>query len=238
MGNAPEQNAAAPDLIGCPMCDEVYVARQPHAGERAVCDHCGTVLIATREGAGLRILALSIAVLVLVVAASFHPFLSINAAGLGNKVSLLDVATSFRSGLLVLVSVATILLIVGLPALRVAALIYVIGPIELGRPPAPRAREVFRMAQALKPWSMTEVFSIGCAVALVKVSDLARLEFGPAFWMFAALSVIVVVSDRYLCSWSIWEAIETADQRRPAPPEFDPPESEPVSEPVTEGKHA
>lgn len=200
------------DLIGCPMCDEVYVAQTPKPGERAVCPRCKTVLIANREGAGLRILALSLAVLVLVTAATFFPFLSINAAGLGNKVSLLDVATSFRSGLLVLVSVATVLLIVGIPALRVSLLIYVILPLELGRPPARHARGAFRIAQEMKPWSMTEVFSIGCAVALVKVSDLAHLHFGPAFWMFVALSMIVVISDRYLCSWSIWQAIDGPQQ--------------------------
>lgn len=199
------------DLIGCPNCDEVYLARMPEAGGRAVCDHCSTVLISNREGAGLRILALSLAVLVLVVAATFHPFLSINASGLGNNVSLLDVATSFRSGLLVLVSVATVMLIVLVPAIRVTLLIYVIAPLELGRRPAPHARGAFRVALELKPWAMTEVFSIGCAVALVKVSGLARLEFGPAFWMFLALSVIIIASDRYLCNWSIWQAIEDAE---------------------------
>lgn len=209
--NTSAQAAPTDRLIGCPNCDEVYEEALPGEGERAVCERCGTVLIASREGAGLRIIALSVAVLVLVVAASFHPFLSINAAGIGNKVSLLDVATSFRSGLLVLVSVATVMLIVLIPAIRVALLIYVIAPLEMGRSPARHARGAFRLAQEMKPWAMTEVFSIGCAVALVKVSDLASLHFGPAFWMFVALSIIVVVSDRYLCSWSIWRAIEDAE---------------------------
>ena len=195
-------------LIGCPQCDAVYVVRRPDAGQDATCGRCGTVLISHREKAGLRILALSVAVFILVLAAAFFPFLSINASGLGNNVSLLDVATSFRSGILVLVSVATVMLIVALPALRVALLIYVIAPLEFGRPPLRHARAAFRFAQELKPWAMTEIFSIGCAVALVKVSALARLEFGPAFWMFVVLSVIVVISDRYLCNWSIWQAIE------------------------------
>lgn len=199
-------------LIGCPVCDELHRVRVPGARQRAVCRCCGTILIATREAAGLRILALSIAVAVLVIAATVFPFLSINAAGLGNRVSLLDVATSFRSGLLVLVSVATVLLIVLVPLMRVALLIYVIAPLELGRAPLRHARTAFRMAQELKPWAMTEVFSIGCAVALVKVADLARLEFGPAFWMFVVLSVLVVVSDRFLCSWSIWSALEQAER--------------------------
>ncbi|MBS0124978.1 paraquat-inducible protein A [Thetidibacter halocola] len=198
-------------LIGCPSCDAVYLARMPAPGERAVCERCGTVLISTRENAGLHILALSVAVLILVIAASFFPFLSINAAGMANRVSLWDVATSFRSGVLVLVSVSTVLLIVLVPLIRTALLVYVIGPIELGRPPLRHARDAFRIAQELKPWAMTEVFSIGCAVALVKVSSLAHLEFGAAFWMFTALSVIVIVADRYLCSWSIWRALEEAD---------------------------
>lgn len=205
------------DLIGCPGCDTVYRVGALRPGGRAVCGCCGRVLITGTRDAGRLILALSLAVLVLVLAASFHPFLSIGAAGIGNRVSLLDVATSFRSGLLVLVSVTTVLLIVGLPALRVALLIYVIAPMEFGHPPARYARPAFRVAQELKPWSMTEIFSIGCAVALVKVSDLARLDFGPAFWMFVALSVIVVFSDRLTCTWSIWSAIEAGerDRRRP-----------------------
>jgi paraquat-inducible protein A len=202
-------------LIGCPNCDEVYTVQRPSAGRRAVCGRCGTVLISHRKDAGLRILALSFAVLVLVIAATFFPFLSINASGFGNKVSLLDVATSFRSGLLVLVSLTTVMLIVALPAVRVGLLIYVIGPMEFGMRPGRHARGAFRLAQELKPWSMTEVFSIGCAVALVKISDLARLEFGAAFWMFVALSMIIVISDRYLCNWSIWQAIEEAERGEP-----------------------
>ena len=199
-------------LIGCPVCDELHQLSRPSEGRRALCRCCGTVLITTRERAGIQIVALSIAVLVLVISATIFPFLSINAAGLGNRVSLLDVATSFRSGLLVLVSVATVALIVLVPAMRVALLIYVIAPLELGRAPLAHARKAFRAAQALRPWAMTEVFSIGCAVALVKVSDLARLEFGPAFWMFVVLSLIVVASDRFLCSWSIWTTLEEAER--------------------------
>ena len=32
----------------------------------------------------------------------------------------------------------------------------------------------FRLAEALQPWSMAEIFVIGCAVALVKIADLAE----------------------------------------------------------------
>ena len=47
-----------------------------------------------------------------------------------------------------------------------------------------------------------------CAVALVKVADLAEIGFGTAFWMFAALVVIVLFDDSYLCTWSVWKSLE------------------------------
>jgi len=57
---------------------------------------------------------------------------------------------------------------------------------------------------SLKPWSMAEVFAIGCAVSLVKITDLAQVSLGQAFWMFTALVALVVTQDRFLCSWSVW----------------------------------
>ncbi|MAC78869.1 MAG: paraquat-inducible membrane protein A [Rhodobacteraceae bacterium] len=196
------------DLIACPSCDALYREQVPPKGGRAVCSRCGTVLIRPRANAGLRIIALTISVNILVTAAVFFPFLEIHAAGVGNKASILDIATSFRSGILVLVSVATVSMIVLIPLLRTLLLLYVLVPIVFDRPPAARARDAFRLSQRIKPWSMTEIFAIGCAVALVKISALARLDFGPAFWMFAVLVVIVVVNDAYMCTWSVWKSLE------------------------------
>jgi len=202
----------AEGLIACPTCDALYAERVPEHGARAVCARCHTVLIAPRPEAGLRIVALTLAVNILVTAAVFFPFLEIHAQGLGNSASLLDVATSFRSGLLVFVSVATVASIVLIPLLRTLLILYVLGPMVLNQPPRRHARGAFRLSQALRPWAMTEIFAIGCAVALVKVAGLAQLEFGPAFWMFTLLVVIVVINDTYMCTWSVWKALEDAER--------------------------
>ena len=86
--------------------------------------------------------------------------------------------------------------------------IYVLLPIVLDRPPARGATQAFRLSEALRPWSMAEIFAIGCAVALVKISDLADVAFGPAFWMFAALVLLVVAQDNFLCRWSVWNSLD------------------------------
>ncbi len=81
-------------------------------------------------------------------------------------------------------------------------------PLVADRPPANGARRAFRLAEDLRPWSMAEIFAIGCAVALVKVADLADVSFGPAFWMFSALVVLVVVQDTFMCRYSVWKSLE------------------------------
>jgi len=71
------------------------------------------------------------------------------------------------------------------------------------------ARQAFRLAEDLTPWSMAEVFAIGCAVALVKLSDMAEVSLGPAAWMFAVLMIIIVSTDVLMCRYCIWKSLGT-----------------------------
>jgi paraquat-inducible protein A len=117
------------------------------------------------------------------------------------------VATSFVGGPLVAVSVAVTAAIVVIPLLRAMLLIYTLGPVVFDRPPAAQATRAFRWAERLRPWSMAEIFAIGCAVSIVKIADLAQVSLGPAFWMFAGLVVVTVAQDTLVDRWSVWRSI-------------------------------
>ncbi|MGB7244219.1 MAG: paraquat-inducible protein A [Sulfitobacter sp.] len=196
------------DLIVCPQCDAAYRLKRPDKGERAVCRRCHKVLITPRRNAGLQIIAVCLAIVILIIAAAVFPFLTINASGAKNSVSILDAALAFSQGPLIALSLATAALIIFVPLLRVLLSLYVLIPVVLDRPPARHAIQAFRLAEALRPWSMAEIFAIGCAVALIKVSDLADIAFGPAFWMFSILVVLVVVQDNFMCRWSVWNSLD------------------------------
>lgn len=207
MTDTPIDRGDLSSLIACPNCDLVYTAPSVNPRERAYCARCHTVLIAPRRKAGKQLIALALTVLILIVAATVFPFLSIDAAGRHHDASILQAAFAFSGGLSVL-SVAVLFFIVVIPALRLSLLIYVLAPIIRDRPPAPLARPAFRLSESLVPWSMAEIFAIGCAVALVKLSDLADVVFGPAAWMFAVLVVLVVAADTLMCRYSIWKSLE------------------------------
>lgn len=195
------------DLIVCPHCDATFALRKPGHGERAVCQRCQSVLITPRRKAGAQIIGVSAAIAVLIIAAAVFPFLTIDAAGAHNEVSILDAALAFSEGPLIALALLTAALIVFIPLVRVLLAIYVLTPLVMDIRPWPGAARAFRLSEALRPWSMAEIFVIGCAVALVKISSLAEVTFGPAFWMFAVLVVLVVMQENVMCRWSVWNAL-------------------------------
>ena len=104
--------------------------------------------------------------------------------------------------------VAVAFFIIVIPLMRLAALIYAVGPLARGAKPRHLAHAAFRLAERLRPWSMAEIFMVGVTVALIKVAGLATVTIGPAFWAFAGLVVITVLKDQMIDRYSIWEALD------------------------------
>ncbi|MEM9247964.1 MAG: paraquat-inducible protein A [Pseudomonadota bacterium] len=200
------------DLLVCPACDAVWRVQEPEVGGRATCRRCHSVLIRPRAGAVLHVVALGLAVLVLLVGALFLPFLEIQVRGLSNASSIFEAAIVFTGPELVWVSLTVVTFIIGIPIARVLLTTYALGPILLRRPVLDGGRTAFRWAEAMRPWSMAEIFILGVGVALVKVVDLARVEIGPAFYMFVLLVVITLLQDTYTCRWSIWKELDAASR--------------------------
>ena len=198
-------------LIACPVCDALYRAPDPAAGERVTCTRCHETLAAPRRFAGMRIIALAMTTLILILAAAALPFLSLDVSGLSSKASILDAALAFSGPRFAALALATALVILVIPAARMALILYVLVPVVFDRPPRPRAKAAFRLSEQLRPWSMAELFALGCAVALVKLADLARIEFGPAFFMFTALVLLAILQEHLICRWSVWNALDRSE---------------------------
>ncbi len=165
--------------------------------------------MSTRERAFPQIIALSFTGMILMIGAVFFPFLRVHALGLDNETSVFGAALAFSDGWLVPLSVAVMIMIVALPVARMLAIVYVLWPLANGRAPFRHAAVAFRLAEESRPWAMAEIFVIGTAIALVKVAGLATIDLGPAFWAFCTLIIVVALKNSFMCSWTIWRAIET-----------------------------
>lgn len=199
--------ASDPDaVIACPSCDTLHVAATVVPGQVARCQRCHFTLIATRRDTLDRTLALALTSAILMVAMLGFPFLTLSRQGLSNQVSILGMIGELAHGWYLLLAIAVAMFVVGLPMLRAAALVYVVWGLRRNR--APRAaREVFRLAEAIRPWAMTEVFIIGTGVALIKVAGLATVSFEAAFWIFCVMVLVLALKNASVCRWTIWAMI-------------------------------
>jgi len=201
-------------LIACPACDAVWRVVAPETGGVATCARCHHVLIRPRGGAVLQIVALSLAVLVLLAGALFLPFIEIKARGFSHASSIFETALVFSGQDFAWLSILVVAFIIGVPLARVLLLVYALAPLVAGRRVFEGAGRAYRWADDLRPWSMAEIFILGVGVSLVKIVDLARVEIGPAFWMFAGLVLITLLQDTVMCRWTIWRALEEAGAGR------------------------
>lgn len=195
-------------LIACPNCDALHIEEELSDGETARCMRCNTVLARPRTGAFTQIMALSLTTMVLMIAALFFPFLKMSRMGIENSTSLVGVALAYSDGLLMPLTGMVVAMIVALPAFRAGLLIYVLWPLTRNRRPFANAAKAFRLSEMLRPWSMAEIFIIGTAIALVKLGGMAKISFGPAFWAFCGLIFVSLASRQFMCSTTIWDAIE------------------------------
>ncbi|MEM8656365.1 MAG: paraquat-inducible protein A [Pseudomonadota bacterium] len=195
-------------LIACPNCDALYRVGEVEKGDQGRCARCHTTLFARRRDAGLVIIAAALASMILILAVVFLPFIEIRRLGFSNSATIVDAAFAFFEGPLFPLSLAVLGLIVALPATRLMLTLYTLTPLVFDKRPWPGAKRAFLLNAKLRPWSMAEIFLVGCAVSLVKLSDLARVELEPAFWMFVAVVLLSALQNLVMCRWSVWKALD------------------------------
>jgi len=197
-------------LVACPHCDALHAETSLPEGAKAHCVRCGAVLMEQRGAAVASVLSLALASFVLMIGAISFPFLDLSVSGQNNAASVLSAVMAFSDTLSLPLAFAVAAFIILLPLLRLGAIITAVAPLVLDRAPNRIHRNAFGLSEALRPWSMAEIFIVGVAVALVKVAGLASISFGPAFWAFTVLVLLTFFQDTLICRYSIWRALDTS----------------------------
>ncbi|MEM6487892.1 MAG: paraquat-inducible protein A [Pseudomonadota bacterium] len=207
-------DGTVPGIAVCPTCDALIQDRRPARGERIRCPRCGTLMRTARPGMIDALLALAFTVPPLMAVGLGASFISLSGGGAVSEASVLQAAFAISEGNVWFLGIACGALIAALPVLRAAALAYALVPLRLGRPAPHRAASAIRLFLTLRPWSMAEIFVIGVAVAMVKLTGLATVSLGPAFWAFAVLGLVALAEDAVLCPRSLLDALH---DEAPAP---------------------
>ncbi len=202
-------------LIACHGCDLLVDVGDLEHGARAYCPRCGHFLTRYRHDMMNRVLAFTIAAIILLLVSLNYPFLSFAASGLESVMTLRAAPGALMDYGMTTLAIMVAAFIILIPAF-ILLLLLVISLSVLTGSPGPWLRASARLVFELEVWAMVEVFIIGVIVSLVKIAAMATVVLGIAFWSYAAFTICftlaMVTLDRYQC----WELIEALENPRSA----------------------
>lgn len=207
--SAPKHKVAFDDLVACASCDWLHYRQIIVTGSRASCARCGHELYTRKPFSVDRTLAASLAGLVFLTLSLSLPFLSLARGGISSSISVLDAVSALWTSDMRWLGLLSLALIAILPTLRLVLLTFVMTRLRYRLGVIPSMRTAMRWAERIEPWAMAEIFMVGVVVSLVKVTDLATLTVGPAFWALLGLIITTSLISIFFCKDSVWQLLTT-----------------------------
>ena len=193
--------------IACHECDLLITIRPLAEGATASCPRCGHTLAKNTPDGLTRTLAFSLAAAISLVFSNMFPFLSLEASGLEQVMTLPQSAYELYLDGYWTIALLVMGPIMGIPALMLATVTALVIPLLRNQPAewlVPAARFLF----FLSPWSMVEVFVIGVLVSLVKIGAMATVILGVSFWAYIAFAICFIATLTNLDRVLLWRRIE------------------------------
>ncbi|MEN8190148.1 MAG: paraquat-inducible protein A [Thermodesulfobacteriota bacterium] len=219
----PEENQPL-SFLACPACDLLIKAQNVPRGHVGNCPRCRRRLIAPKENSIERILAITLAGLLVFFPAIGLPLLKVEALGQENMASVIDACLAFYQNGYFLVGVMVFLTVIVIPFLNLSLLFIISLHLKFNRfhPLLPYS---LRSVHHLREWGMSEIYLLGVLVSIIKVYQLAEISYRPGFFCFLILSLTTILSLTLLDRGEFWQAITRLkeDFNTTVPQKFTPP---------------
>lgn len=177
------------EIIACHECDHFFHYELIPIGAKANCQHCGNLLYRNVPDALNRSLALYFTALILFIIANVFPFLSLELGGRVIENILFSSAWAMYEMGMGELGVLIFLTSILFPLIVIVSMLYLLIPARFGVL-APYTGQVYRIVNAILPWSLVGVFMLGVLISIVKLQDLANVITGPALIALALLLVV------------------------------------------------
>lgn len=194
-------------LVACEFCDLLHRESELRPGEKAVCAACGGLLYRGVSDSLRRTLALALTGSILFLIVNLSTFMVFSLEGRSQQNTIFSSVRALWDGgaqaLSVLICFTTIIA----PALTLGGLLYVLGPLVLGRVP-PGLGTGVRFLRVVSSWSMLDVFMLAVIVSIVKLAMMARIELAAGAYAFVAMMVMLTAASASLDLRAVWKSVE------------------------------
>ena len=177
------------EIIACHECEHLYRYEPIESGAKANCSYCGALLYRHVPNSLIRSLALYISALILFLIANYYPFLSLKLGGRVEENILISGGLALYKLGMGELGLLIFLTSVGFPFITIVGMLYLIIPLRFGYLPR-AAAPVYRVINAIAPWSLVSVFMLAVLIAFVKLQDIAEVLPGTSAYALAVLLVV------------------------------------------------
>ena len=202
-----DQPHSYPDLTLCAACDQPHTRRPLSSTEWARCHRCGSTLEHGRPFSLSTWLALTLTAAIVMVFANVFPVAVISLGGLESEATVWQSVVALAAGPGAPVAIAAGMIAIGVPALQVLTLLWILSFAVAGRS-CPYFVPAMRVLRASKPWGMIEVCLLAILVALVKLSGFLHVVAGIGVAAIVVLApLMAVITNRTPRDlWPLYEA--------------------------------
>jgi paraquat-inducible protein A len=201
-------------VIACPHCGTLQSLGETPPFSVAVCPTCGNPLERTRGRSISAALACAVATFLLLLPANLLPLMQISLLGLTRESRIMSGVTTVWVHQWVIIAPLVCAFVVVLPIVRYGLLSTVLMHVVLGRHPS-WLGAAFRWGQHLDPWSMPEVFLIGCAIGYSRVAVNLPVTIHWGGICLIAAAFLAMITRAVLDRRTVWRALVA---ERPSPP--------------------
>jgi paraquat-inducible protein A len=164
-----------------------------------------------------KVLALSLAGLLLYPPAMLLPLMTFEAFGFSNSANILESVLNFYRNEYYFVSVMVLLSAVVFPFILLITAFIVSLHIQLKKH-SPLLKPFFKLHLHLEEWAMVEVYLLGILVTIIKMSDSSAINYQGGVLCFACLVIITLAIGSNVDRHLFWRFIENRKKRKPLLP--------------------
>lgn len=179
-------------LAICDHCDTVHRRMEIPRGTHAHCQVCDCALYSNRTTNIDALLAISVTALIVFIIANTFPIVTVELGGEQNQTTLWGaILASHESGISFVAGLAA-LMVFFFPMMLILLSLYIFLPMRFGMD-VPGFANAMHLLDAVRPWSMVEVFFLGVLVSLVKLSGDTDVTPAMGLWGFAGLTLLMTL---------------------------------------------
>ncbi|MCV2885995.1 paraquat-inducible protein A [Aestuariibacter sp. AA17] len=195
----------------CEHCHlEVTIPALSHK-QKAHCPRCNHKLAQFHQYGHEWMIALGLGALILLLFSLPFPFIGFEAQSGQSTISILGAIKTLTTSGYALLAAITVLFVLAIPIALLIVVLSLLVPLISKR--QPQLSNVFLKAlYQLLPWSMAEVFLLSVLVAMIKLSDMADITFGPGFYLFSGYvlcqTLLLLYLDKAYLHWILGETVQ------------------------------